>query len=426
MKMYCVVAVLLVVKCSSACADHWPQWRGPNQNGTASAGDFAVDWSPNDNIDWQIDLPGKAGSTPIVWDGRIVLTASAAGHNIVLCLNRKGETVWKTNVGQERVGKHRKASGANPSPVTDGENIYVYFKSGDFAALDFSGTILWQQNLQEMFGEDTLWWDLGTSPALTSQHVVVACMQSPPSPSYLAAFDKQTGKQAWYVERELGAPEEAAQSYSTPMVTTFGGQEQLVVLGADHVTCHAAETGQELWRVGGMNPTQERFFRSIASPVISGDIVIAPYARGKTLTAIRLGGSGDVTASHVLWVKEGLSSDVPTPAAQDGRVYVCTDKGKLGCLDAESGEELWTLAMEKHRTAFSSSPVVVDDRVYLTREDARTFVVDTHTHELVSSNPLQEDEFIVSTPVFVDGEILIRTFERLYCIQPKRRSVSSN
>ena len=141
------------------------------------------------------DLPGKGASTPVVWGNRIVLTCAIDGKNGVLCLDLEGQPVWQKTIGAEKAGKHVKATGCNPSATTDGKHVYVYFKSGDLACLDFAGKIVWQHNLQELFGEDTLWWDLGTSPVLTRDNVVVAVMHS--GPSYLVAFDKASGKQAW-------------------------------------------------------------------------------------------------------------------------------------------------------------------------------------------------------------------------------------
>jgi outer membrane protein assembly factor BamB len=295
----------------------------------------------------------------------------------------------------------------------------VYFKSGDLACLDFAGKIVWQHNLQELFGADTLWWDLGTSPVLTRDNVVVAVMQS--GPSYLVAFNKDSGKQAWKQDRNLGAPREAAQSYSTPVVVTDKGREIIVALGADHVTAHDAASGAELWRAGGLNPTDQEFFRSIASPVVLDGIVVAPYARGNSLTAIRLGGTGDVTKSHVLWTKDKLGADVPTPAAVDGKVYLCTDRGQLSCLDVQTGNVLGSGETETHRKAFSSSPVIAGGKIYMTREDGKTFVLEQgNGFKLLAANDLGEGELVVATPVFFDGRILIRTLERLYCIANQR------
>ncbi|HIA19645.1 MAG TPA: hypothetical protein EYN70_09570, partial [Planctomycetaceae bacterium] len=343
----------------------------------------------------------------------IFVTAAQDDKNLVYCLDRKGKLLWEATIGNCRKVRHKKGSSCNPSPTTDGKYVFVYFKSGDFACLDFQGKVLWRKNLQEDFGKDTLWFDLGTSPVLTRNLVVIACIHS--GPSYLAGFDKATGKTVWKQDRNLNAPEEAAQTYASPIVMTENGKETIIALGADHVTAHNAVTGKEIWRVGDLNPKSNRLFRSIASPVANNNMVIAPYARGKTLTAIKSGGTGDVTASHVRWTKSGVSADVPTPIAYQGKVYVCTDRGKVICLDIETGKEAWSHQLPKGRGAFSASPILADGRFYLVREDGTTFVLQGKGDvKLLATNKL--DEFITATPVFADGQILLRTFDHLYCI----------
>jgi outer membrane protein assembly factor BamB len=398
-----------------AVAGNWPNWRGADFSGVAPGSGYPTQWSKTENVLWRADLPGRGASTPIVWGERIIVTCAVDGGNGVLCLDSAGKLVWKKAIGTERPGKKDKASGCNPSAVTDGERLYVYFKSGDLACLDFSGEVLWQQNLQALYGADTLWWDLGTSPVLTKDNVVIAVIQT--GPSYVGAFDRKTGKPAWKVERKSNAPVESAQSYTTPVVVNDDGKEILVVLGADIVTAHQASDGKELWRVEGLNPTGQQNFRSISSPIVAHGIVVAPYARGATLTAIRLGGTGNVTKSHVVWSKaDRLAADVPTPATQDGKVYFCTDMGVISCLDLKTGDVVWTGRTERSGTAFSSSPVIVDGKIYVTREDGTTFVVKQGpAFELLGKNEL-EGESVVATPVFVDGRILIRTREHLYCI----------
>ena len=232
----------------------------------------------------------------------------------------------------------------------------------------------------------------------------------------------------------LDAPEEAAQSYSTPAVVAGDAAkgepaEMLVVLGADHVTAHDAANGKEIWRVGGLNPTGHKYFRSIASPVVAGDFVIAPYARGETITAIRRGGTGDVTASHVAWVRTDLGADVPTPAVHDGRILVCTDKGKLECVDAATGKTLVKTELPKNRSAYSASPVIVDGRVIVTREDGESSVLALPSQlnpraasgaddfKLLGQGVV--DEMTVATPVCVDGRIFLRTHDSLWCLGEK-------
>jgi outer membrane protein assembly factor BamB len=414
MRYWCLILVAVLLSLGVSRADNWPNWRGPNFNGVADGKGYPTEWSATKNVVWKVSLPGRGASTPIVWNDRIFLTCGIDGRNAIVALDRNGKQLWQTLLGDERAGKHKKATGSNPSVTTDGKHVFAYFKSGDLACLDFGGQVLWRHNLQDTYGEDTLWWDLGTSPVLTNEHVVVAVMQS--GFSYLAAFDKATGKLAWKQDRLLEAPREAAQSYSTPVVTEHQGRQILVVLGADHVTAHDAATGAEIWRVGGLNPEGQEFFRSIASPVIEQGIVVAPYARGKTITAIRLGGKGDVTKTHVAWTRDGIGADVPTPAAVDGKVYLCMDKGEVACLDIQTGKTLWQGQVEKNRNAYSSSPIVADGNIYITREDGKTFVLAQGDEFKVLAENELEGEFVVATPVFADGRILIRTFENLLCI----------
>lgn len=416
MLRWMMTGLICCVVFTSARADNWSNWRGPTENGVATGAGYATEWSDTKNIKWRNKLPGAGASTPIVWNDQIVLTCAVDGKNAVLALDRGGEQRWLTTLDAERAGKHKKATGCNPSAVTDGKHLYAYFKTGNLVCLDMAGKVVWQHNLQSMYGEDTLWWDLGTSPVLTKNYVVVAVMQT--GPSYFVAFDKTTGKLAWKQDRNTDAPSEAAQSYSTPIVTQDNGQEVLVTLGADNVTANAAETGAELWRVGGLNPTQHKFFRSISSPVIAHGMVIAPYARGDSVTGIRLGGHGDVTKTHVAWTldQKGCGADVPTPAALGKRFYNLNDKGEVSCHDVATGKTLWSGLLEKHRRNFSASPVLADGKLYCTREDGKTFVLAAGDEfKVLAANELTE-EMVVATPVLVDGVILIRGLEHLYCI----------
>jgi outer membrane protein assembly factor BamB len=385
-------------------------------DGVAAGTGYVSSWSPTEHVLWKVTLPGLGASTPAVWGDRVIVTCAVDGKDAVLCLDRNGKEVWRRELGTEKPGKHKKATGCNPSPVTDGKHVWVYYKSGDLAALNLTdGTVAWQTNLQEKFGADTLWWDLGTSPVLSKQAVIIAVMQT--GPSYLVAFDRTSGELLWKQDRMLDAPEEAAQSYSTPVVVAGDAakgepDELLVVLGADHVTAHDAATGRELWRVGGLNPTGNTYFRSIASPVVAGDLVIAPYARGESLTAIRRGGTGNVTGSHVAWARTDLGADVPTPAVKDGRIVVCTDKGKVVSLDAATGTTQSTTELPKNRHAYSASPVIVDGRIIVTREDGESTVLAwpapaAETIPLLGQGVV--DEMTVATPVCVDGRILLRT-----------------
>ena len=312
-------------------AGDWPGWRGPNGNGVANGQDYPTAWSADD-VTWKFELRGIGASTPAVSGESIFVTTTVEGKNLVTCLGIDGRKRWAQEIGTSIDGKQGKdGTGANPSPVVDGERVFVYFKSGDFACFSLSGDLQWETNVFARFAEvtsETLWWDLGTSPVLTRDAVVVTMMHS--GPSYLAAFNRMNGKLLWKHDRVTDAPREAAQSYTTPIVTTNpAGREVIIVTGADYVTCHDAANGNELWRVGTLNPEHNEYFRSISSSVSADGIVIAPYARGGTLTAIRMGGSGDVTKSHVMWTNPDTAADV-ADADHRRRPHLCSARRQDG------------------------------------------------------------------------------------------------
>ena len=402
----------------------WPQWRGAQQNGVATGKTYPIGWSEDSGVAWKLDLPGLGGSTPVVHRSTAYLTSGIDGVNTLLAVDiDSGRIQWQTGLGNDRGAKHKKGSGSNPSPVVDGDSVYAYFRSGDLACVDATGEKQWSVNLQEKYGQDSLWWDLGSSPLLTDNAIVVAVMQT--GPSYLVALDKQTGEEIWKQDRMLDAPEEAAQSYTTPLAVQIGGIDAIAVMGADHLTLHHSQNGTELGRLGGFNPNAEKYFRSIASPVAVGDIIVCPYARGATLTAVRMSElvDGKGTAA-IAWFRDDLGSDVPTPAAEDGKVYVVGDgsqsKGMIQCLNAESGDTIWSVQLEKSRLGYSSSPLVAGDHLYVTREDGATFVIgplSSGEPKIVSKNEIADTEaYTVASPVAVNGDLLLRSRNRLYRI----------
>jgi outer membrane protein assembly factor BamB len=162
-------AVLLVAQPIVAAKDSWPQWRGAAQNGVASGNDFPTIWSEDSRIAWKTDLVGNGGSTPVIGRSAAYITSGVDGRNVLLAFNiDTGQLSWQVDLGQDTGAKHRKGSGSNPSAVVDGDRVFAYFRSGDLACVDTRGNVLWKSNLQDQYGEDTLWWDLGSQPAVVS------------------------------------------------------------------------------------------------------------------------------------------------------------------------------------------------------------------------------------------------------------------
>jgi outer membrane protein assembly factor BamB len=413
----CGAILLAIGHAMAATQSNWPHWRGPQDNGSTDSGSYPTKWNATSNVLWTADLPGKGCSTPIVWDRQIFLTAPTDGQDAILAFDWSGKLQWQTTLGPERSGKNAHGSGSNPSPVTDGRRVFVYFKSGDLATLNFEGKILWQANLVERYGRDTLYWDYGTSPVLTEKDVVIARMHH--GDSYVAAFDKSTGALHWKVTRNYTTPIEGDHSYATPILIHSSGREALMILGGEHLTAHDAADGSLLWSCGDFNPQAKANWVPVGSPVISGDIAVVPYGRGARLHGILLGGSGDVTATRRIWLRDDTGSFVSTPAAAGGRIYLLhdhgADRGTLECIYAATGKSLCKGELPRGSAEFYASPVVADGKVYCAREDGVVFVARCDDKfELLAENDMGEP--IIASPVPVSNRLFIRTEKHLFCI----------
>lgn len=409
----CVLLLSAVGNAAEPPMSNWPLWRGPDFNGSTRSGTYPVKWTADDNLAWKVELPGRGCSTPIVWGDHIILTAPIDGQDGMVDLDFSGKIRWQTTLGPQRKGKHRNGSGCNPSAVTDGRFIFAYYKSGRLAGLDLSGKLLWQTNLQQRFAKDTLFWDVGTSPVLTDEHVVATVMHA--GESFLAAFEKRTGSMAWKAARNYDCPIEGDQSYTTPIVIDHQGSQAILVWGAEHVTAHGAADGKPLWSCGGFNPRRKTFWVSVASAVIAGDVAVVPYGRGTHLAGVRLGGQGDVTETHRIWTREDTGAFVPTPAACDGKVYLLGDRGQVSCIDPESGKTLWSDALPKHRMNYYASPTIADGKLYAAREDGVVFVARVvGPFKVLSENPMGEQT--IASPVPVGNRLLLRGERHLFCV----------
>jgi outer membrane protein assembly factor BamB len=398
----------------AAWAEDWPHWRGPARNGVSAERGLPLRWTAADNIAWKRPLPDRSGSTPIVWGQRIFLNV-AHGEAIELwALDRAtGATVWTRPLGGGNT-MMRKQNMSSPSPVTDGRTVYVMTGTGILKAFDFSGGELWSRDIQKDHGRFGLNWGYASSPLLVGDALFVQVLHgmNTDDPSYLMRIDAATGKTRWRVERPTDAVRESPDSYTTPALVERGAQREIVVTGGDYVTGHDPATGRELWRAGGLNPGRDPFYRIVASPVVSGDLVLAP-TRVKPLLAIRAGGRGDVTTSHRVWAFDN-GPDVPTPVTDGTHVYVVTDKGIAWCLDLRTGKVLYGPERLRPGT-YSASPVLADGRIYVTSEEGLTSVYKAGpAFEVLAENAL--DEYTLSSPAISDGRIFLRTEKHLYAI----------
>lgn len=411
-----VMAMLLMTM--TAHSQNWPQWRGPEANGNAPSGTYPINFSATDGLLWKAELPGKGGSTPIVWEDRIFLTSGIGedveGEDGVLCIDLAGKLLWQVKLGKQSPGRHPRGSGSNPSAITDGKSLFVFFKSSTLAALDFEGNILWKTNLEESYGKISYFWDIGTSPVLADGNVVIAVMHE--GISYLLALEQATGKEVWKVDRNYPCEVETAQSYTTPIVVKEGNRTKLIVWGANHLTEHDAATGKMIWVSGGFNPDQRPNWRTIASPIIYEDVAIVPYGRGKFLKGVKIGGSGDISEEALLWEKNRIGTDVATPVARDGKVYIVGFNGLISCLDIKSGDELWQTQLPLGTGMFYSSPTLAGNKLYICSERGAFYVCEVSPAGMQILNETTFEDFFVATPVLVNNNILLRGEKYLYCI----------
>jgi outer membrane protein assembly factor BamB len=414
------VALVLLLSSTLAANADWPQWRGPELRGTIAETGLPVRWSATENVAFRLPLPSGSGSTPVIAGDRIYLSVAEGDMVSLWAVDRRsGQVAWKKPVGPAAGHAHRKHNMSSPSPVADGSRVFLMTGSGTLKAFDSSGKELWARDIQKEYGAFGLMWGYAASPLLHAGALYVPVLHGMKTddPSYLLALEADTGRTRFQVVRPTDAQMESPDAYATPAVVTRGGASEIVVTGGDAVTGHDPKTGKELWRARGSNPGREGNYRVVASPVVAGDLVIAP-TRIKPMLALRAFGRGDVTQSALAWSFDG-GPDVPTPATDGKLLYVLTDRGLLSVLDVATGKVHYG-PQRVHTAPYSASPLLADGKVYLTAEDGVTTVVKAGpAFEVLAENAL-DGEFTLSSPVATGGQVFIRTRAALWAIGKAR------
>ena len=407
--------VLAVVGVS---AENWPAWRGPLASGVSGEKALPMKWSTTENVAWKLPMPSRSGATPIIWNNHIFLnvaTAMTSGDLELWAVDRhKGEPIWKRPLGGGN-NQQRKQNMSTPSPVTDGTTVWVMTGTGVLKAFDFKGNELWMRDVQHDYGRFGLNWGYASSPLLHAGALYIQVLHGmrTDDPSYVMKIDAKTGKTVWKVNRPTHAIMESPDAYTTPLLVTAGTNTEIAVAGGDVVTGHDPATGQELWRANGLNPTNDPNYRIVASPVFAAGLIIAP-TRNKPMLALKPGGRGDVTTSHLAW-KFDFGPDVPSPVSDGKLLYVLRDNGVIHALDVQTGAVVW--GPERLKTgAYSSSPVLADGRLYVTSEnEGLTSVFSAgRKFEVLAENLL--DDYCLASPAVSNGQIFIRTDKFLWAI----------
>jgi len=388
-------------------AEDWPEFRGPTGQGLSNAKDLPVRWSATENVAWKIALPGAGWSSPVLVNDRLYITTAKTAEGAksltlnVLCLSAPdGKTLWSTEVFAPQDGSslHRKNGYASPTPIVRDGRLYAHFGHLGTACLNLDGKVLWRQtslNYPSMHGN-------GGSPVLTADSLIFSC-DGVTKPE-VVALDKNTGEVRWRTPRN-NDPVPKKFSFSTPLLITHNGRPELISPGAGGTYAYDPATGRLLWKVSTGNG-----FSIVPRPVFAHGLLFVntDYDFPK-LFAIRPGGEGDVTASHLAWQTGRGAPSTPSALVVGEEVYFVSDAGVATCANAKTGAVLWN---ERLGGGFSASPVFGDGRVYFQNEEGVGYVVKAGPHfELLAKNELGERT--LASYAVADHALFIRTAENL-------------
>ncbi len=364
-------------------------------------------WSASEGVVWKVALPGSGISNPIVWGDRIICTSSDGPRQQelhVVCLDcADGRELWHTRLwGTAPTLYHdTKSSMASPSPVTDGQQIYAFFGSGDLFCLDFDGKLRWQRSLANEYGVFENRFAASSSPLVFEDTVIVQCDHY--GASYALAVDKQSGANRWKTDRP-----EAWLSWSSPVCATGPrGADVLVLSSSEKLDGLDPRTGKTLWSLGGM--TRE----CIPTPVVDGDrVYVTSGPNGKSM-AVRLDGAGESPGPHVEWTSTRGNPYVPSAIVVGDLYYLVDDHGVGSCLDAQTGKMLWRKRLGGD---FTASPVAAEDRIYFTNETGETVVIRSgvRNYEELARNAIGEPVF--ASAAIAGGRLYLRSARHLWAL----------
>jgi outer membrane protein assembly factor BamB len=416
---------------------NWPQFRGSSA-GFVEDGVLPTAWSTTENIAWVIDIPGRAWSSPIVWDNRIFVTSAVSqteaelpkkglylGGNrdkpsdkvhrwMVYCIDfDSGKILWE-KCAHQAVPEHPvhvKNTYASETPVTDGQCVYAYFGNVGLFCYDFNGKELWSKQ----FGTFKMRYNWGTaaSPVLYKDRLYI--VNDNDEQSFIVALDKKTGEQIWRVDRDEKS------NWATPYIWVNKQRTEIITPGTDKIRSYSLD-GELLWELGGASaitiPTP--FAKHGLLYVTSGFIA----DKKRPLFAIRPGAQGDISLNddqnsnqYIAWCQKQGGPYNPTPIVYGDYLYVLLDRGTLNCYDAKTGDEIYSKKkIAAGANAFTASPWANNGRIFCLSEDGDTFVIQAGTEfKVLGLNKL--DEMCMATPAAVRGSLIIRTLSKLYRIR---------
>jgi outer membrane protein assembly factor BamB len=406
---------------SMLSAGNWPAWRGPTGQGHSDEKNVPLKWSDKQNVKWKVPLANPGNSTPVVWGDHIFVTQANKGgsERSLLCFARAdGKLRWQKDVAYpDKERNWQDTWYANASPTTDGERVVVSFGSAGMYCYDFDGKELWKRTdlgkFEHPFGN-------ASSPVLHGDLVILWCgiNENAKDRNYLLAVDKKTGKTIW-------EQDESFASWSTPLVTKVDGQDQLIV-GYSRDVKNAPDsktgylkgfdprTGKEIWKCQGLNSYV------YTSALVGDGVAVAMSGFGGSALAVKLGGSGDITKDRLWMHPKPATQRVGSGVIVGEHVYMVDENGVVHCYELKTGKDLWKDVDRLTGTTWGSL-VHADGRLYLLMHNGETVVLAAKPKfEVLTTNSLGPGESTNSSIVISDGQIFIRTFKHLWCVEGNR------
>ncbi len=417
MKHYRSLAAILLLGGTGLWAADWRQFRGPGGQGVSEETGLPTEWSAEKNIAWRIKLPGAGASCPVTRGNRVFVTCYS-GYGLdektpgnmddlrrhLLCLDRAtGKTLWAKEF-QPVLPEHKYAGEgsyhgyAASTPILEDERLYVFFGKSGVYCFDLDGKEIWHA----LVGKNTNGWGSGASPMLYKDSLIVnASVES----GALVALDKTTGKEVW---RSPGI----GSAWNTPILAlTPEKTQELIVSVQDRVVAVDPETGKELWRAEGVH-------RYVCPSVVAHDGIVYAIGGGSTSLAVKAGGKGDVTKTHVVW-RVNKGSNVGSPIYHDGYIYWASDGGGfVHCQDAATGKMVYSERLKPDAGQIWASPVLADGKIYYVSKANGTYVVAAQPKfKLLAHNVIEGDKSRSNASLAVsDGQLFLRNDQFLYCI----------
>ncbi len=413
MRPRCLFAGLLLAAIPLLSAADWPEFRGPTGQGISTATGLPIEWSATQNVAWKVSVPGTGWSSPSISGGQIFLTTGVTNASGGVALRAfafdvtTGRALWDTEIFSATEASvqpvHTKNSPASPTPLVEGDRVYVHFGHHGTACLDRAGKILWRNRT---LGYEPVHGN-GGSPALVGGLLVFNADGA--KEPFVVALDKATGAIAWKTPRTAKVKQNF--SFCTPLVITVNGRTQIITPGSGAVTALDPQDGRELWHVNYGNG-----YSVVPRPVFAhGLLFIGTGYNRADLLAIRADGSGDVTDTHIVWRTTKGAPLTPSVVVVGDEVYVVADSGVASCFDAKTGTLHWQERLDGN---YSASPIAVGELIYfLSEEGVGTVVRAARTFEKIATNKIGERT--LASYAVADGALFLRSAAHLYRIGAK-------